>query len=89
MKTGSEAALLAMLHSTRGGCSDTELNELTVTPTGWAWALSAVTMVTPVANWPSALRKSCEEKCGGWATAEWGNGEFTGSDHGKDGAIMG
>ena len=55
------------LHKTSGGVSDTELKELAVRPTGWPSAVSAVTMVTPVANMPSAARNSCEEKLGGWA----------------------
>src|SRR5205814_7372749 len=46
------------LHNTSGGLSDTEANELQVTPYGLPPAAIAVTMVTPVANVPSALRKS-------------------------------
>src|SRR3954463_15159319 len=46
------------LHNPSGGFSDTEANELQVTPYGVPSAAIAVTMVTPVANVPSALRKS-------------------------------
>src|SRR5262245_30268384 len=46
------------LHRTSGGFSETEANELQVTPYGFPSAAIAVTMVTPVANVPSALRKS-------------------------------
>ena len=41
-----------------GGSSETELNELIVTPIGLPSAAHAVTTVTPVAKQPSALRKS-------------------------------
>jgi hypothetical protein len=53
-------ALWAKLHSTKGGSSDTELKELTVNPTGVPSAAVVVTMVTPVANIPKALRNSRE-----------------------------
>src|SRR5258708_15049193 len=46
------------LHNTSGGFSETEAKELQVTPYGFPSAAIAVTMVTPVANVPSALRKS-------------------------------
>ena len=46
------------LHNTSGGFSDTEAKELQVTPYGFPSAAIAVTMVTPVAKVPSALRKS-------------------------------
>ena len=46
------------LHSTSGGFSDTESKVLQVSPSGVPSAAIAVTMVTPVANAPSALRKS-------------------------------
>ena len=36
-------------------------------PMTWPSAVRAVTMVTPVANMPSAARNSCAEKLGGWA----------------------
>ncbi len=59
------------LHSTSGGSSDTELNELAVTPTkgGWSGAPPerVVTTVTPVANWDSARRKWAASKSGGVA----------------------
>src|SRR5437899_3745025 len=46
------------LHNTSGGLNDTEANELQFTPYGLPSADISVTMVTPVANVPSALRKS-------------------------------
>ena len=62
-----DAAERARLHSTRGGSSDTELKELAVNPTGSPVALRAVTMVTPVANIPSAALNSDREKLGACA----------------------
>ena len=41
-----------------GGVSDTELNELAVRPTSVPSSARAVTMVTPVANMPSAARNA-------------------------------
>src|SRR6185369_3374107 len=41
-----------------GGSSDAELKELTVAPTRSPFGPHAVTIVTPVANWPRALRKT-------------------------------
>jgi len=46
------------LHSTSGGFSETDVNEFTVRPMQWPRLLRAVTIVTPVANWPKARRKS-------------------------------
>src|SRR5947209_8543622 len=46
------------LHNTSGGFSETEAKELQVTPYGFPSAAITVTMVTPVANVPNALRKS-------------------------------
>src|SRR5437588_5084251 len=46
------------LHNTSGGFSDTDAKELQVTPYGLPSPVIAVTMVTPVAKVPSALRKS-------------------------------
>src|SRR5688572_28428521 len=46
------------LHSTKGGSSDTELNELHVNPTGWPCASRVVMMATPVGKQPSARRNS-------------------------------
>ena len=46
------------LHSTRGGESETELNELQVKPIGPPLASNVLTIATPVGNVPSALRKS-------------------------------
>src|SRR5258707_11905118 len=46
------------LHNTSGGFSETEAKELQVTPYGLPSAAIAVTIATPVANVPSALRKS-------------------------------
>ena len=48
------------------GAADAE-NELAVSPSTVASWARAVTMVTPVANMPSAARNCCEEKLGGWA----------------------
>jgi hypothetical protein len=59
------------LHSTKGGDSETELNELAVSPTNEPSAARAVTMVTPVANMPKACRNWSGEKLGGSA---WGGG---------------
>ncbi len=55
------------LHSTSGGSSETELNELAVSPTSAPPSVRAVTMVTPVANIASEARKSLVEKVGGLA----------------------
>jgi hypothetical protein len=41
------------------GLSDTEVKELAVKPIGLLSLSSVVTIVTPVGNVPSALRKSC------------------------------
>lgn len=65
-----EPAERARLQSTSGGVSETELNELAVSPTNFPWASRAVTTVTPVANMPKASRNSVAEKCGGRAC--WG-----------------
>src|SRR5438309_820637 len=46
------------LHSTSGGLSDTDANELQVSPEGLPSGPAAVMMVTPVAYVPSAFRKS-------------------------------
>jgi hypothetical protein len=45
-------------HSTSGGSSDTEANELTVMTMGRRSALSAVWTTTPVGKHPSALRNA-------------------------------
>ena len=58
------------LHNTKGGDSDTELNELAVKPTRVPSGSSAVTMVTPVANMPRAVRNSALEKPGDIALRE-------------------
>src|SRR5450759_89948 len=57
-KAGRLCAYKELLHSTRGGLSDTEVNELAVIPCNLPSRLRVVTMVTPVANEPSALRSS-------------------------------
>ena len=64
LAASSEEALLAQ-DVRREPPTAAELKELAVRPTGWPSAVSAVTMVTPVANMPSAARNSCEEKLGG------------------------
>src|SRR3546814_17779977 len=56
--TSRLAEVLARLHSTSGGLSDTELKLLAVRPTGVPSTVRAVMMVTPVAKVPSALRNS-------------------------------
>src|ERR1700693_5692968 len=61
-KSAKLVALRARLHSTNGGSSDTEENELTVKPTRRPSVVHVVTTVTPVANWPSARRKSRASK---------------------------
>jgi len=45
-------------NNTRGGSSETELNELTVVPTNRPSGARAVTTTTPVGKTPSAFRKS-------------------------------
>lgn len=65
-----EPADFARLHNTKGGVSDTELNEFAVRPTRVPAALRAVTIVTPVANIPNAWRNSAGEKLGAVARAE-------------------
>src|SRR5690606_29834472 len=68
-KAARELAACDRLHSTRGGCNDTELKELAVSPTKSPTGERAVTIVTPVANMPSASRNSRDEKLGGRASA--------------------
>ena len=85
LNAAKEAATRDKLHSTKGGVSDTELNELAVSPTKLPSAARAVTMVTPVANMPRAERKSLEEKTGAVAWREigcTGEGEVTGVSEG-------
>ena len=67
LKAAIELAAWDRLHSTSGGLSDTELNELAVSPTSSPLAVRAVTMVTPVANMASEARNSVGEKPGGRA----------------------
>ena len=57
----------AKLHKTIGGAKETELKELTVSPTQPPAGLQAVTTVTPVANCPNAWRNSLWVKVGVWA----------------------
>ena len=73
-----EEADRARLHSTSGGSSDTELNELAVRPSNSPLGERAVTMVTPVANMPSALRNSGTENFGGRAVVARGTVSNTG-----------
>jgi hypothetical protein len=54
---------VATLNSTSGGSSESELNELTVMPTG-APSTRAVTTQTPVGKWPSACRKALVSNAG-------------------------
>src|SRR5262245_39578067 len=51
-------AFLARLHSTIGGFRETELKLLAVSPMSVPSIARVVTMVTPVANAPRALRKA-------------------------------
>src|SRR3989344_2367574 len=76
-KVGKVLAPCDRLHSTSGGASDTELKELAVSPTRSPAAVRAVTMVTPVANMPSASRNSRVEKLGGRARVGRGSEGFT------------
>ena len=55
-------ALEARLQSTKGGLNETELNELTVSPTASPDAERAVIIVTPVANIASEARNADVEK---------------------------
>ena len=57
-KTSKLGDVLPKLHKTIGGSSETELNELAVTPTSRVCLLPEVTTVTPVPKLPKALRKS-------------------------------
>src|SRR5215813_11009672 len=58
MNVSQLCALHAMLKETSGGSSETELNELAVTPIGEPSWLTQVTIVTPVAKCPNARRRS-------------------------------
>lgn len=55
-------AVEARLQSTKGGLNETELNELTVSPTASPDAERAVTTVTPVANIANEARNADVEK---------------------------
>src|SRR3546814_7687677 len=69
-KAGRDLLARRKLHSTRGGSSDTELNELQVRPTGWPSAPQVVMMATPVGNVPSARRNSMGSKAArAWVSA--------------------
>src|SRR5207248_7198853 len=57
-KAGRLCAYSELLHSTKGGFSDTELKELAVMPCGVPSRSRVVMIVTPVAKEPSALRNS-------------------------------
>src|SRR5579875_3432399 len=59
-----DAERVARLHSTSGGSSETELNELAVMPINWPESVRVVMTVTPVANWPSAARNAVGSKFG-------------------------
>ena len=59
------------LKSTSGGSRDTELNELTVSPTGaWPGRLAVMT-ATPVGKRPRVARKKAESKVGAEAVMLW------------------
>jgi len=49
-----------LLHSTKGGVSDTEVKEFAVIPWSLPSRSRVVMIVTPVANAPNALRSSRE-----------------------------
>src|SRR5258708_1241968 len=55
-------ALRSRQNDTKGGSSDTEAKELTVMPTNRPSGSQVVMTAMPVANQPSALRKSRELK---------------------------
>src|SRR5437763_8992463 len=57
-KAGRLCAYSELLHSTKGGFSDTELNELAAIPCNLPSRSRVVMIVTPVAKEPSALRNS-------------------------------
>lgn len=58
MKCDRDEDVFERDHNTMGGLSDTELNELTVSPTGsLLMAERVVTTVTPVGKRPKADRK--------------------------------
>src|SRR5690606_20958575 len=63
-KVGRLPASLRRLHSTMGGSSDTEQNELAVRPSSLPSGPRVVMTQTPVANLPSALRRSRRSGCG-------------------------
>ena len=50
--------LTRRLHDTSGGSSETEANELQVSPIGWPSESVVVMIATPVGKLPSALRKA-------------------------------
>src|SRR5437868_9732301 len=57
-KAGRLCAYSELDHSTKGGFSDTEVKEFAVIPWSLPSRLRVVTIVTPVAKAPSALRSS-------------------------------
>ena len=67
LKAAIEPAARAKLHKTSGGVIDTELKELAVSPINLPCAERAVTMLTPVANMPKAMRNSVGANSGGRA----------------------
>ncbi len=62
--------VLARLHSTIGGLSDTELKLFAVSPTSRPSAARVVTIVTPVAKAPSALRRARGSSVGSGCTID-------------------
>lgn len=58
MNAGMLPEVFARLHNTMGGSSETELRLLALSPTSPSSLSCVVTMVTPVAKEPSALRKN-------------------------------
>ena len=67
MNAGSDGAVFARLHRISGGSSDTDENELTVSPSGLPSTPRVVTTVTPVVNRPSARRNSLGSLAERWA----------------------
>src|SRR5713226_5226112 len=85
-KSAKLAACRDKLHSTRGGSSETEENELTVTPMRRPSFARVLTTVTPVANWPSARRKSRRSNRSAAAVVvacRKGSASFASMNHGK------
>ena len=90
LNAGMDDAVYISDHSTKGGVSDAELNELIVSPNLLPSGASAVTTATPVAKRPSASRKSRSENSSDGVTFRGaaGKGRFT-TQRGQRGAQKG